>query len=120
MNGQVDMLALARAEKEVSEGVLALSAVYGTNPPDAFYWKALLTFSYRLFVLDGVDEGMKLLATMPVQYFRTVLPQQMEDDPGFGELAKRVSAKLIEHRKVTPMYQYDSTKTNVQPGTGRA
>lgn len=120
MNGQLDMLALAAEEKKVGDGLLALALMYSNKEPDAFYWKAVLTFSYRYFNIDAINDGMQMLSLVPTAYLRGEFVEQMEVDPLFAEVGKRIADKLIEAQKVaSPSVDVDRS-VNVQRVLGRA
>ncbi len=119
MNGQVDLIALARAEREVAEGLVALANL--SSARDEFFWKTVTIFSGRLFCLGGVDEGVAVLSMVPPEYFRGPAIGQMEQDPLFADLAKRIADCLIDAGKVTPpSVAYDRRKVNIASEFGRA
>lgn len=116
--GQVDMLALNAEEKVVAQGLLDLQALYGTKPPDGFYWKTVVVYSYRLFAIDAFDEALNVLRIVPAEFFRGAFLEQMETEPLLAKLAHLIADKLIEAGRVaTPSFNYEIGKVSVQkPG----
>lgn len=108
---QVDVIALSRAERTAAEELVALQSAYGEVPPDDEYWASVLAISHRLFEVGGVDEGFRVLAIVPPQYFRGPLVEQMEVDPELREKAMLVANKLIDAgRAKLPRYMVDTSQ----------
>lgn len=121
MSDQIDVLALHKEEKLVADGLMSLKAMYGASQPDAFFWKAVTTFSYRLVAVGGVEECVKVLSMAPPEYFRGIAIEQMAEDPLYAELTKRMADKLVEAGKVErPYFEFDIRKTDFTDKLGRA
>jgi hypothetical protein len=118
---QVDVIALTRAEREAAKDLVELQAAYGDVPPDPEYWSSVLSAAHKLFKVDGIEEGFRVLAIVPPAYFRGPLVEQMEADEELTEKAKLIADKLLAAGRASwPGYKYDTTKTVVQTQFGRA
>jgi len=118
---QVDVIALSRAEKEAAEDLVALQSAYGEVPPDDEYWASVLSAAHKLFKVDGIEEGFRVLAIVPPRYFRGPLVEQMEGDTELREKATLMANKLMDAgRAKLPRYMVDTTKFVPPTKFGRA
>lgn len=93
---QVDVVALAREEKAVDQGLALLNNVYssGAHEPDE-YAKHVFVLSYRLFHLGDVNGGLRVLGHVPVGYFRNTLLTHMREDENIAEIGRRIADTLV-------------------------
>lgn len=61
---------------------------------DHDYFKALTTLAARWVLLGRNEDAISLLCELPPDWVRVSLPWEMQEDPGFGELALSVAEVL--------------------------
>lgn len=115
MTKQIDVLEYHERAKVVRRGMRLLQEVYefGLKSPNEYY-RNLLVLSFQFTEMGVVEDALKILDSIPPEYFRNTLPAQMEDDPFLTSIARRTAeALVIENHVKKPTY---TSSTLIQPG----
>jgi hypothetical protein len=101
------MILLHEREKEVMAAMKVFTTMGQAGFSKDFLSKAVLMASYRFFEMNAIDEGLQVLAALPVSYVREVLPGQMDEDPVLRAVAVRIANALVEANEVMPVYEIE-------------
>lgn len=74
------------------------------------YGKRLISLAYQYAKANDVSRATPLLGKMSEEYYRQVMPKQMEDDPVFANEAYGLAEKLVSDGHVTLEREYQYNK----------
>ena len=115
----VDLQKVYALDRQVQETVRQLRDNGAEEMMPLFYRKAIVMFASRYLALGAVQDAMSLLARIPAEFYRDDLPNLMQTDPDFAQVAARVADAMVSNGIVEPEYLHDP-RHEIQPGVAIA
>jgi hypothetical protein len=87
----------AEAEKKCDEQLAALTSMYREKQLEAnLYYKCLVALAYEFSIGDKHLRAATLAQGIPLEYFRDVQRQQMQEDPNYAYVAYTLALNLLQ------------------------
>lgn len=99
MNKPVDVLAAEERRRELK---VLMPAFQMLDPNDRH--KAYVAAAWA-FVREGdIEEALRLVDLLPLDYVTSVMPAQMDQDPAFDHMCEVVANALVDAQVHVPVY----------------
>jgi len=86
-----------RPRDKIDEALKVVEALKASGAlGDGAYFKCLVSLAYEYILVEEDQFALVLISKAPVEYYKTVQPQQMEEDPMYGDLVVLLAYKLVQ------------------------
>lgn len=86
-----------RKKNELDDALRMVEEMHKTGALDDSVWaKCLVSLAYEYILVEEDQFALVLISKAPVEYYKTVQPQQMEEDPMYGDLVVLLAYKLVQ------------------------